>query len=370
MQTVKFGQRSGFSIPRANIGGMRLPADHDQAVAVIRHAIDNGMRYIDTCRSYGESEIIFGKALKNGYRQKVILSSKWSPWIKKFADDDVPTADCMRKRLDDSLRRLDVEWIDFYQIWNVNSRETWTAATRPGGTLDGIRQAMDEGLVKHTGMTTHDSVENLLEYLPTMDWCEVLLVTYNMLDRTYEPVLAAAHELGIGTITMNPVAGGRLVGSSPQLLELAAEVGAEDVPDLALRWILSNPNVNTFISGVSRSSDADAAVAAANAGPFSSEQVARINSWIRERSRQNTNFCTACGYCQPCPQGINIPAIMARIYEDRFWGLTDTAIARYRKLKEPRAGACVACGECQAKCTQKLKIAREMRYAAERYEKT
>jgi len=365
MELIDFGKRSGFRVPRANIGGMRLPDDHDEAVKVLRHAIDAGMRYIDTCRAYGESEIKVGKALKDGYRQKVILSSKWSPWIKKFADDDAPTADCMRKRLDDSLRRLDVEWVDFYQVWNINSRETYEAATKPGGTLEGIRKAMDEGLVKHTGATTHEEVENLLEYLPEMDWCEILLVSYNMLDTRYAPIIDRARELGIGTIVMNPVAGGRLVGESPVLLELAREVGARDVPELALRWLLSNPNLDTYISGINKISDVDSAVAAANAGPFSAEEVARVNAFIAEHTSEALNFCTGCGYCKPCPQGIEIPGVMARVYEDRFWGLREPARKRYRSMKEPRADACVACGECEAKCTQKLKISQEMRYAAE-----
>jgi uncharacterized protein len=367
MELINFGKRSGFQIPRANIGGMRLPDDHDEAVKLLRHAIDSGMRYIDTCRAYGESEIKVGEALKDGYREKVILSSKWSPWIRKFADDDVPTAECMRKRLDDSLRRLDVEWIDFYQVWNVNSRETWAAATAPGGTLDGIRQAMAEGVVKHTGMTTHDEVENLLEYLPQMDWCEVLLVSYNMLDTRYAPVIDKARELGIGTISMNPVAGGRLVGESPILLELAREVGARDVPELALRWLLSNPHLDTYISGVNKISDVDAAIAAADAGPLSDKSFARVNRFITEHTRDAVKFCTGCGYCKPCPQGIEIPSVMARVYEDRFWGLREAATKRYRGMKEPRADACVACGECEAKCTQKLKIASEMRYAAENF---
>ena len=83
-----FGKRSGFTVPRANIGGMRLPADTGQAVALVRHAIDSGMKYIDTSRGYGDSEVKIGKALKDGYRQKVILSTKWSPWIKKIEESD------------------------------------------------------------------------------------------------------------------------------------------------------------------------------------------------------------------------------------------------------------------------------------------
>jgi predicted aldo/keto reductase-like oxidoreductase len=233
--------------------------------------------------------------------------------------------------------------------------------------LDGVRRAMDEGLVRHTGFTTHDSVKNLLEYLPGADWCEVILVSYNMLDTRYAPVISRARELGIGTIVMNPVAGGRLVGDSPVLLELAREVGARDVAELALRWLLSNPDLDTYISGVHSESDAAAAVAAAEAGPFSAEELAVVNRFIAEHTRQAVNFCTGCGYCKPCPQEVNIPAVMARVYEDRFWGLREAAVKRYRRIKGPRADACTACGECEAKCTQKLKISELMAYAAKTF---
>jgi predicted aldo/keto reductase-like oxidoreductase len=367
MELIDFGKRSGLEVPRANFGGMRLPDDHDEAVAVIRHAIDAGMRYIDTCRGYGESEIKIGKALKDGYRERVLVSSKWCPWNMKVEEDDAPTAERMRRRLEESLKRLDVDYVDFYQLWSINKPEQWEAATGRGGMLDGVRRAVDEGLVRHTGFTTHDSVENLLGYLPDADWCEVILVSYNMLDTRYAPVISRARELGIGTIVMNPVAGGRLVGESPVLLELAREVGARDVPELALRWLLSNPDLDTYISGVHRESDADAAVAAVEAGPLSDEDYARVNSFIAENAREAVNFCTGCGYCKPCPREIDIPGVMARVYEDRFWGLREAATKRYRRMKEPRADACVACGECEAKCTQKLEISEEMRYAAENF---
>lgn len=368
MELIDFGKRSGLKIPRANIGGMRLPDDHDEAVELVRYAIDAGMRYIDTCRAYGESEIKIGKALQDGYRGKVILSSKWCPWNLKVEETDEPTAGCMRKRLEESLKRLQVDSIDFYQLWSINKPEQWQASTGPGGMLDGVRKAMDEGLVKHTGITTHDSVENLLDYLAEADWCEAVLVSHNMLDVRYAPVISKARELGIGTIVMNPVAGGRLVGDSPVLAELGKEVGARDVPDLALRWLLSNPQLDTYISGIGRKSDVDAAVAAAEAGPFDQEKLARVNAFIKAHTRDSVKFCTACDYCKPCPQEINIPAIMARIYEDRFWGLKESAIKRYRGIKEPRAPACTACGQCEEKCTQKLKISEEMAYAAENYE--
>jgi len=171
----------------------------------------------------------------------------------------------------------------------------------------------------------------------------------------------------MGTIVMNPLAGGRLVGQSPELLALARSAGARDIPELALRWLLSNPDLDTYISGINRPSDADAAVAAAQAGPLAPEAKARVDAFVAERSRGKLGFCTGCGYCKPCTKGIDIPEVMARIYEARYWGLAEPAKRRYLRMKEPRADACVACGECEARCTQKLQIAEHMRWAAENF---
>jgi len=247
---IDFGQRSGQQVTALSIGAMRLPRNSDKAIKLLRKAIDNGLRYIDTSRGYGESELIVGRALKDGYREKVILSTKWSPWITKIDEDDDNSSDCVRRRIEESMLRLDVDYLDYYQVWNINSRQAYDQAIAKGGMVDGIKKAKAEGLIGHIGFTTHDSVENLLTYIEEADWCEILLTSYSMLNTTYAPVIAAAHAKGIGTVTMNPVAGGRLSESSPVLSALAKRVGAHSVADMAIRYVLSNPDIDTILNGV------------------------------------------------------------------------------------------------------------------------
>lgn len=350
-----------------SIGAMRFPGDSSDAVALIRHAIDSGMRYIDTSRGYGESEFVLGRALKNGYREKVILSSKCSPWIKKVRDDDDGSADSVRRRIEETLLRLDVDYLDFYQVWNVCNRESWETATKPGGMVEGIKKAIADGLVRHTGFTTHDSKENLLEYLPQADWCEALLVSYNLMNLGYAPVIEKAHELGIAMIVMNPMGGGKFAEASPVLAQLAKEVGAASVPDLAVRFVLGNPAVDTILCGMTKMTDVDETVAAAKRPALTAAQMDKVHAFFDERSRKNVSFCTACNYCMPCPTGINIPGIMGLIYEDRFFGLKDAAKGGYRWVGQVKADACIKCGECEKKCTQHLSIMKEMAYAAETY---
>ncbi|MBI5094970.1 MAG: aldo/keto reductase [Candidatus Hydrogenedentes bacterium] len=367
MNTREFGTRSGFRVPRASIGGMRLPQDDDEAVALIRHAIDSGMRYIDTSRGYGDSEIKIGKALKGGYRDKVILSTKWSPWVSRIHDTDDASESCVRHRIDESMRRLDVDHLDFYQIWNIDTREHFEEATAHGGMVEGIQKAIYEGQVGHTGFTTHDSVENLLSYMDAIDWCEVILVSYNLLNTRYAPVLAAARERGIGTIVMNPVGGGKLTEESVYLARIAEGVNAVSVPDMAIRYVLTNPSVNTIISGISKMSDVDEVMASAASGPFSPEEMARIDAFLELVSIEHTGFCTGCGYCMPCEHGVDIREIMYAIYDERYWGFSQGARARYEGIKGAKAEACDHCGKCEPKCTQKLKIMEEMQYALSRF---
>jgi len=366
MELRDFGKRSGFRIPRVNLGPMRLPADFDEAAALIRKAIDAGMVYIDASRGYEDCELKLARALKDGYREKVILSTKWSPWGMPIEKSDDTSADCVRRRMDEQMKRLDVDYLDFYQIWSINSREQFNQATRRGGMLDGIRKAMDEGIVGHAGFTTHDEPESLVSYLPEADWCEIILFTYNILQTRYAPAIAAAHRLGIGTLVMNPVGGGRLAEPSPVLARLAEEIGAASVPDLAIRYLMSNPNVDTILSGVGKASDIRDSIASAEAGPFSGDQLRRIHEYMAEVSEGASRLCTGCEYCLPCPAGIAIPEIMACVMDDRYWGFTASARDRYRR-QATGADACTECGACEEKCTQKLAIREDMAYARQRF---
>lgn len=354
-----FGERSGFAIPFANIGAMRPPENLDAAVALIRHAIDAGMRYIDTCRRYGDSELKLGEALKDGYREKVILSTKWSPWVMRDEPVRDTSADFLRRKIDESLQRLQVDYLDFYQIWNIDSREHYDQATAKGGMLDGIRKAMDEGLVGHTGFTTHDSVENVLSYIDEADWCEIILFTYNLRSRSYAPAIEAARAKGIGTVIMNPVGGGTLAEPNRHLERLAQEVGAESAPELALRWLISHGYIDGYLCGIGKPSDVDAAVSAAQRGTFTPEQMAHIDATMAALDRGAETFCTGCRYCLPCPEGIDIPAVMAVIAQQRYFDNPAAALAQYETLA-PLPAACIECGSCEERCTQHLKIMEEM----------
>ncbi len=369
MQTewIDLGRRSGLKVHRVSIGSMRLPKVEDEAVRLMRQAIDAGMTYIDTSRGYGDSEIKVGRSLKDGYREKVILSTKWSPWLQKVERSDEPTADCTYKRILESMARLDVDTLDFYQVWNIDSEEHYQQAIAKGGMLDGIRRAMNEGLVKHTGFTTHDSPENISRYIDEADWCEVILFTYNVMNQTYKEVVAKAHEKGIGTIVMNPVGGGILAEGSPVM---AKALGHDRLAETAHRYLAGDANVDTILCGMSRPSDITSTLENYAKPPMTSKERGAVEEVAAKLSKANMGFCTGCKYCMPCPQGLDIPGIMHIVYLDRLLQCPETARFQYGWVANPRehntAGDCTECGECEPKCTQKLDIMEQMKYAAKR----
>jgi uncharacterized protein len=369
MIKVPFGSRSGLQVNPVSIGAMRLPEDMIESVELIRHAIDSGLIYIDTCRNYGESEFKLARALKDGYRAKVILSTKSSPWNRKIQTTDDGSADSIVRRIEESLVRLDVDYIDFYQVWSLFNDENWELATRKGGMVDGIKKARDMGLVKHIGLTSHEKPEDIIKHLPDADWAESILLSFNLMQRDYEPVITKAHELGIGTIVMNPCGGGKFAEQSDVLMKIAEQVGAISVADLAIRYVSSNLNVDTMICGINKKSDVDDTIASAQRDKFTLEQIELINQSFETLSKEK--FCTACKYCMPCPAGINIPNILNLVYEDRVLGLKENAIKGYNATwgNKVKADACTKCGQCETKCTQKLNIIKELAAAHAAYGK-
>jgi uncharacterized protein len=361
MNKIRFGSRSGLEVNPVSIGAMRLPDDVIDSVELIRNAIDNGLIYIDTCRCYGESEFKLSRALKDGYREKVILSTKSSPWNRKIQDSDDGSADSILRRIEESLVRLDVDYLDFYQIWSLFSEENWKLATRKGGMLDGVKKAREMGLVKHIGITTHQPPKDIIRLLPETDWIESILFTYNIMNRSYEAAIAKAHELGIGTIVMNPCGGGKFAKNSDILMKIAKEVNASSVPDLAIRYVNSNPNVDTMLCGISKKQDVSDTIKSVECEKFTLEQIDFINQSFEKLSKGK--FCTGCKYCIPCPAGINIPNILNLVYEDRVLGFTESVKERYKG----EAANCTKCGQCETKCTQNIKIIEKLENAHKKY---
>lgn len=368
---VDFGKRSGLRVHPVSIGAMRLP-DEELATPLIRQAIDEGMIYIDTSRGYSDSEIKLSKALKDGYREKVRLSTKWCPWNLKIQPDDDASAECAYKRLVESMERLDVEYLDFYQIWSIDKFENYEQATCKGGMLDGIRRAKDEGLIGHIGFTTHDTPDNIRKYIDEADWCEAILFSHNILNPTYKEIIAQTHEKGIATLVMNPLAGGFLAEESPVLQQIVSDaLGIKDVVEAAHRYLAGDKNIDTILCGINKPSDITSTIDNYSKPPLTSQQRKALEEVMDRISSKAMGFCSVCNYCMPCPEGINIPLMMNMVYLDKLLEMSDTAARTYRQHvnADNSPTRCTQCGQCEEKCTQHLKIIEELAYLVERFDK-
>ena len=355
--------RSGLDTSVLSIGAMRLPKDDEEAVALIRRAIDAGCNYIDTSLGYGDSELKLAKALRGGYRERVILSTKCSPWIHQ-EEGYTASADDTRRKIDQQMRRLEVDYLDFYQVWNVTGEDTYQQAIAPDGVVAGIRRAMDEGLVRHIGATTHAPLDVMHQMIDSGIF-EAITVSYYLINREVEEVMEHAHRANVGIVVMNPIGGGLLGADSPVIRGLVPESGLPAAA-LALRFVLDHPHVTTAISGFAKMSDVEQNVAIANGEPLSSAQREKLAAGVAKLEEKGRKICTQCGYCMPCKQGVLIKDILGLANRGEWFGLLDAVRAKYANFKpEWRADACTQCGACEEKCPNDVPIREQLARAHE-----
>jgi predicted aldo/keto reductase-like oxidoreductase len=228
--------KTGDRVSVFGFGAMRLPmienhVDMDLSVAIIQRSFDLGVNYVDTAVGYcnSESQIAVGKAIKC-YRDKVFVSTK-----NHYKG---PSGDEWQKLLDDSLKKLDVDYIDFYHSHGLGWEE-YKNIQNPGGVMERFRKAKEQGLIRHICYSCHDSGENAIKLIDTGEFAG-MLIQYNLLDRHAEEAIAHAHEKGMGISIMGPIGGGRLVSPSEKLQGMIKN-GAKSTPEIALRFVISNP---------------------------------------------------------------------------------------------------------------------------------
>ena len=356
--------RTGLKVSALGFGTMRFKmvdgrVDQDLAIEVLHRSMDLGVNYFDSAVGYcdSQSEMTLGMALK-GRREGKVISTKYPTWGKN------PTAEDCRQIIEQSLSRLDCGWIDVYHMHGLNW-ETAEKVLAEGGAVDGARKAKEEGLVKHLAFSFHDDPKRMVDIVKAAPDFEVVTCQYNLLDRANEESMAAVHEMGVGVVVMGPVAGGRLGFPSERLQGILPGKSVSS-PDLALRFVLSNPNVSVALSGMNTVQMVEENVATAGVEtPLTEDETQRIAAMLEENRRLAELYCTGCEYCLPCPNKVNIPEIFRLMNLHRVWGLTDAAQQGYSELgsSDPvaDASACLECGQCQEKCPQKIPIIEQLK---------
>lgn len=366
MQYRKFGN-TGVMISALGFGAMRFPEyekdgqwyiKEEESIQMVHRAFDLGVNYIDTAYGYchEKSEIVVGKAIK-GYRDKVHVSTKLPLWKV------TGTAD-YRRLLEEQLRKLDTDHIDFYHFHGIG-KDRWENVILKYNLLDEAVKAKQEGLIKHISFSFHDKPE-FLKVLIDSGAFESVLCQYNLLDRSNEEAIAYANEKGLGVVVMGPVGGGRLAAPS-ELFNNALGQKANSTPEVAMRFVLGNQNVSCALSGMSAMKMVEEnTVVASNEEPLSKEEWDKINKMLEETKRLADLYCTGCDYCMPCPKGIKIPHVFKLMNYHKVYGLSEFAKKQFTHLgtgsnSGESPAACVDCGACEPKCPQKIKIREQLK---------
>jgi predicted aldo/keto reductase-like oxidoreductase len=351
-------------------GAMRMPVidgkydqiNIDEAIRMIRYAIDNGVNYIDTAWGYhdGKSEPLVGMALKDGYREKVMLATKNPTWhIHKTEDWDY--------YLNEQLKRLETDHIDFY-LQHALDKNGWEKFKRLG-LWEKAMEAKKAGKIKYIGFSFHDEYEVFADILDTYDWdfCQIQL---NYLDTDYQAGLKGlekAASKNIGVVIMEPLRGGRLANGLPDfIIRSMEEYPVKRNPvDWALRWLANLPGVATILSGMSTFEQVEENIqlcSSPDMGPnkMSKEEVDFILDLANRWKSMKQIGCTNCKYCMPCPNGVNIPVCFSvyNYFHSTNPDAWDKGHKDYKELisNSSDAALCIECGQCEGACPQHLPI--------------
>ncbi len=348
----------GFGCMRLpTIGGDSGQIDEAEATRMLRTAIDGGVNYVDTAYLYhrGNSEPFVGRALQDGYRQRVRLATKSPVWLVEKPED-------FDRFLDEQLQRLQTDFVDFYLLHSLDAG-SW-GKVKELRLLERAERALADGRIHYLGFSFHDSYEVFREIVDSFDWtfCQI---QYNYMDEENQAGrrgLEYAAGKGLAVVVMEPIRGGQLARTPPpevQALWDSAE-RRRTPADWALQWVWNQPEVSLLLSGMSTMEQVVQNLASAERsgpGTLTADELALI-ARVRDVYRRLRPIpCTDCQYCQPCPNGVSIPRIFEIYNDGQVYGDMDSARMFYGWLKEEeRADRCVECRECEERCPQSIAV--------------
>jgi len=372
MQYRNFGKLD-WKVSALGFGCMRLPTmdgkrlspyiAEDEAIRMIRHAIDHGVNYLDTAQPYhgGQSEVLLGKALQDGYRSRAKVATKLPVWmVEKPADFD--------RLLNEQLQKLQTDHIDFYLFHGLN-KSRWRDTVLKHDLLDKAAAALGDGRIGHLGFSMHDDYACLEEIVNGSNLWSLCQIQYNYMNTEYQAGtrgLKLAASKGLAVVVMEPLLGGRLVHPPDDIREAMESFPLRRSPaDWALQWLWSQPEVSVVLSGMSLMEQVEENLISANAsriGSFGDAELGLIAQVVGKYHTRTVIPCTKCGYCMPCPNGVIIPDNFeffnhAHLFDDLAGGHSNYHVFL---SKEQRADACIKCGNCDELCPQKIAISEWM----------
>ena len=398
MKYRKMGNKIEWEVSALGFGAMRLPTlevekdgekktiiDEKQSIEMIRYAIDHGCNYVDTAWRYmnGKSEELVGKALQDGYREKVHLVTKLpigQGFVQKEED--------FNKILETQLERLQTKYLDIYHLHGLGRASF--GKVKQLNIMEKMEQAKADGKIKHMGFSFHDSVNMFKRIIDFYDW-DACQVQFNYIDVDYQAGIEGvryAAEKGIAVIVMEPLRGGKLFIDEKNLNENSPEIKEiinrskvkRSLPDWALQFVWNHPEVSVVLSGMSAMNQiVENIESASNSGIniLKKEELQTIETLKNAFAKKIFVVpCTTCRYCIPCPEGVNIPGLFNMLNQFNQYGENTRAgfTSYYKSLPKTQeeleksgrenigsANLCVQCGDCLEKCPQQIEIPDELK---------
>ena len=348
----------GFGCMRLPTKGQHENIDEPAATKMLRYAIDHGLNYVDTAYPYhgGNSERFLGRALQDGYREKVRLATKLPTWLVKAPED-------FDRYLNEQLERLQTAHLDFYLLHSLN-QGSWHKV-QDLGVLQWAGSAIADGRIRYLGFSFHDKYEAFQEIVDASDQWTFCQIQYNYMDVENQAGtrgLQYAASKGLAVVVMEPLLGGKLVNPPQPIQALWDTATRQRSPaDWALQWLWNQPEVSLVLSGMSAIEQVQENVASADrAGvdPLTAEELALFDQ-VRGKYRALCPIpCTKCGYCMPCPNGVNIPRNFETYNEGAMYDKPATARHAYTTWmpENERASQCIQCRQCEELCPQSIPI--------------
>ncbi len=362
-------RKTGDELSILGFGCMRLPQkrgriDEKRAARQVRSAIDRGLNYVDTAMPYhmGSSEPFLGRALADGYRERVRLATKLPPGLVQTRAD-------MDRLLSAQLDMLRTDRIDYYLLHGLDG-DSWNRMKNLGA-LEFLDKAKADGRIRFGGFSFHADIDVFREIVDAYDW-EICLIQYNYLDEQNQAGtegLRYAAGKGLGVIVMEPLRGGNLGGKVPPAVQAVwDEAPVRRSPaEWALRWVWDHPEVTVVLSGMNREDHIEENLriaGQAHPGSLSDDERALVRRAAETYKGLMKVGCTGCRYCMPCPAGVDIPAcfeiynnlhlfgersVAKVLYLLRLGGLESSGTPSYASL-------CERCGACEEACPQHLAV--------------